>query len=159
MEVQEEKSKLPLYYERYLALEEKYPEAIVIQQMGDFYEVMGKNPQEASNIIFYSCNGVYEYDDITGISKVMKKCNINFKIDNLIEEKSYEHISINIFKKNIRKDIPFSKFFEMVDENKFRIYLDFYSCFAQGLLIKGYCKKSEIELFITEINDVQFTFD
>lgn len=108
---------------------------------------------------FYSCNGVYEFDDNIGISKMMKKCNIYFKIDNLLEEKSYEHVSITIFKKNIRKDISFNKFCEMVDENKFRVYLDFYSCFAQGLLIKGYCKKSEIELFITEINDVQFTFD
>ena len=52
-----------------------------------------------SNIIFYSCNGVYEFDDNAGISKMMKKCNIYFKIDNLLEEKSYEHISINIFKK------------------------------------------------------------
>lgn len=121
--------------------------------------VIDKIEIKDSNIIFCSCNGVYEFDVNTGISKVMKKCNINFKIGNLIKEKSYEHISINIFKKNIRKDIPFSKFCEMVDENKFRVYLDFYSCFAQGLLIKGTCKKSEIELFITEINDVQFTFD
>lgn len=121
--------------------------------------VIDKIEIKDSNIIFYSCNGVYEFDDNIGISKMMKKCNIYFKIDNLLEEKSYEHVSITIFKKNIRKDISYNKFCEMVDENKFRVYLDFYSCFAQGLLIKGYCKKSEIELFITEINDVQFTFD
>lgn len=56
-EVQETKPKLALFYEKYLALEEKYPETIVFQQMGDFFEVMGKNAQEASNILGLTLTG------------------------------------------------------------------------------------------------------
>ena len=46
----------------------------------------------------------------------------------------------------------------MIKKDNFKIYLDFYSSFAQGLLLKGYCNKCEIELLITEINDIQFIF-
>ena len=46
----------------------------------------------------------------------------------------------------------------MIKKDNFKIYLDFYSSFAQGLLLKGYCNKYEIELLITEVNDIQFIF-
>lgn len=46
----------------------------------------------------------------------------------------------------------------MLINNNFKIYLDFYSSFAQGLLLKGFCDKYEIELLITEVNDIKFIF-
>lgn len=112
-----------------------------------------------SNLILCSNKGIYEHNVNTGIFKIMKKCNIHIKIDNFVEEESYEHISICVFKKNIRKNISFDKLCKMVNDNNFKIYLDFYSYFAQGLLLKGYCNKYEIELSITEINDIQFIFN
>ena len=111
-----------------------------------------------SNLILCSNKGVYEFDDNAKAYKFVEKCNVYIKIDNLIEEESYEHISICIFKKNIRKNISFDKFYKMVRDNNFKIYMDFYSNFAQGLLLKGYCNKHETELLITEIKDIQFVF-
>lgn len=120
--------------------------------------VINKIEIRDSNLVLCSNKGVYEFDVNIGTYKIVENCNIHIKIANLSEEESYEHISICIFKKNIRKDISFDKFCKMVNNDNFKIYLDFYSSFAQGLLLKGYCNKHEIELLITEVNDIQFIF-
>lgn len=111
-----------------------------------------------SNIILCTDKGVYEFDNNIGIYKISKNCNIHILIDKLNEEELYEHISIYLFKKNIRKDISFNNFCKLVKKNQFKIYLDFYSTFAHGLLLKGYCNKYEIDLLITEVNDIKFIF-
>ena len=111
-----------------------------------------------STLILCAEKGIYEFDVNIGTYKIRGNCNILIKIDNLNEKESYEHISVYLFKKNVRKDITFNKFCEIVKNDDFKIYLDFYSSFAQGLLLKGYCGKYEIELLITEVNDIQFIF-
>lgn len=120
--------------------------------------VINKIEIKDSALILSSDKGIYEFDVNIGTHKIMENCDILIKIDNLNEKESYEHISIYLFKKNIRKDISFNKFCEMIKKDNFKIYLDFYSSFAQGLLLKGYCNKYEIELLITEVNDIQFIF-
>ena len=90
--------------------------------------------------------------------KEAEKMKFGAKRPKINEKESYEHISVYLFKKNVRKDITFNKFCEIVKNDDFKIYLDFYSSFAQGLLLKGYCGKYEIELLITEVNDIQFIF-
>lgn len=89
LEVQEEKPKLPLYYERYLALEEKYPEAIVIQQMGDFYEVMGKNAQEASNVLELTLTG----RDV-GLPERVAMCGFPYHVKEVYIEKLTKHSAV-----------------------------------------------------------------
>lgn len=120
--------------------------------------VINKIGIKDSALILYADKGIYEFDVNIGTHKIRENCDIIIKIDNLNEKESYEHISIYLFKKNVRKDISFKKFCEMIKKDNFKIYLDFYSSFAQGLLLKGYCNKYEIELLITEINDIQFIF-
>lgn len=111
-----------------------------------------------STLILCAAKGVYEFDVNIGTHKIRENCNILITIDGLSEKESYEHISVNLFKKSVRKDISFNKFRGMVKNNNFKIYLDFYSNFAQGLLLKGFCDKYEIELLITEVNDINFIF-
>lgn len=118
------------------------------------------NKIEIKDSVLFLCadKGIYEFDINIGTYKIMENCNIIIKINNLNEKESYEHISLYIFKKNVRKEISFNKFCELVKNDNFKIYLDFYSSFAQGLLLKGYCNKYEIELLITEVKDIQFIF-
>lgn len=120
--------------------------------------VINKIGIKDSTLILCAEKGIYEFDVNIGTYKIRGNCNILIKIDNLNEKEFYEHISVYLFKKNVRKDITFNKFCEIVKNDDFKIYLDFYSSFAQGLLLKGYCGKYEIELLITEVNDIQFIF-
>lgn len=120
--------------------------------------VINKIEIKDSTLILCAEKGIYEFDVNIGTYKIRGNCNILIKIDNLNEKESYEHISLYLFRKNVRKDITFNKFCEIVKNDDFKIYLDFYSSFAQGLLLKGYCGKYEIELLITEVNDIQFIF-
>lgn len=120
--------------------------------------VINKIEIKDSVLLLCADKGIYEFDINIGTYKIMENCNIIIKINNLNEKESYEHISLYIFKKNVRKEISFNKFCELVKNDNFKIYLDFYSSFAQGLLLKGYCNKYEIELLITEVKDIQFIF-
>ena len=120
--------------------------------------VVNKIEIKDTNLILYLDKGIYEFDTDIGKYKIVENCNIFMKINELKEEEAYEHISISFFKKNTRKDISFNDFCEMVGKNSFRIYLDFYSYFAKSVLLKGYCNKAEIELLITEVNDIQVIF-
>lgn len=120
--------------------------------------VINKIEIKDSILVLCADKGIYEFDTNIGKYKIMENCNIIIKIDNLNEKDSYEHISLYLFKKNVRKEISFNKFCELVKNDNFKIYLDFYSRLAQGLLLKGYCNKYEIELLITEVKDIQFIF-
>lgn len=120
--------------------------------------VINKIGIKDSTLILCAEKGIYEFDVNISTYKIRGNCNIHIKIDNLNEKESYEHIFVYLFRKNVRKDITFNKFCEIVKNDDFKIYLDFYSSFAQGLLLKGYCGKYEIELLITEVNDIQFIF-
>lgn len=120
--------------------------------------IINKIEIKNSTLILYVDKGIYEFDVNIGTYKIRENCKIFIKTDGLNENESYEHISVYLFKKNVRKDISFNKFSEMIKNNNFKIYLDFYSNFAEGLLLKGFCDKYEIELLITEINDIKFVF-
>ena len=120
--------------------------------------IVNKIEIKDSTLILNFVNGIYEFDDNIKMYKNIKDCNIHINIDNLNENEAFEHISINLFKKNIRKNLSSNEFIEMVKKDNFKIYLDFYSTFTRGILLKGYCKKYEIELLISEINDIQVVF-
>ena len=120
--------------------------------------VINKIEIKDSTLILCLSKGVYEFNANIGIYNISENCNIHMNIDDLNEKEVCEHVSINLFKKNIKKDISFNKFCELVNRYNFRIYLDFYSNFAKGILLKGYCNKHEIEFFVTEVNDIQFVF-
>ena len=120
--------------------------------------IIDKVEVESSKLIFYISKGIYEKELNTGEYKETGKCHILIEMDDFDEAQAYEHISINVFRRNVRKNISFEKFCELVLKRKFIIYLDFYSNFAKGLLIKGHSKKQEVELLITEIRDIQLIF-
>ena len=112
-----------------------------------------------SSLVLHINDGLYNQQKKLSETKTTQSCRIDIQIDNLIEQEAYEHISINVFKRNFRKNISFYKLAKMINDNNLRIYLDFYSDFANGLLIKGFCNKMEIELLITEINSIKYIFE
>ena len=120
--------------------------------------IINKIEIKDSAVILYFGNGIYAFDDHMAMYKIVENCNIYINVDNLNEKEAYEHISIQFFKKNVRKDLSFNKFIEMVKKDNFKIYLDFHSDFAKGILLKGNCNKYEIEMLITEVNDIQVVF-
>lgn len=107
-----------------------------------------------SKILLYIYDGLYKIG-IENPIKVQKRCNISISVDDLKKESVWEHVDITVYSKNAKKNISFSKFCKMVYKNKFRIYLDFYSNFAKGLLLKGFSNKREVELLITEIEKIE----
>ena len=120
--------------------------------------IINKIEIKDSAVILYFVNGIYAIDDNIETYTIVENCNIYINVDNLNEKEVYEHISVQLFKKNVRKDLSFNKFIEMVKKDRFKIYLDFYSDFAKGILLKGNCNKYEIEMLITEVNDIQVVF-
>ncbi len=120
--------------------------------------IINKIEIKDSAVILYFVNGIYAIDDNIETYTIVENCNIYINVDNLNEKEVYEHISVQLFKKNVRKDLSFNKFIEMVKKDSFKIYLDFYSDFAKGILLKGNCNKYEIEMLITEVNDIQVVF-
>lgn len=113
---------------------------------------------EENGLILYSKGGIYRCKNDNKDYKRIENCKIHIKIDYFSKEVSYEHISIYAFKKNNRKEISVKKLCKMVDSYGLNIYLVFYSLFANSLLIKGYCNKYEIELLISEINDILLVY-
>lgn len=120
--------------------------------------IIDKIEIKKSSLILYSHEGVYKLNDKTKEYEKIKNCKIIIEIKDLVEEECHEHISIDIFKKNLKRNISFNKFCDLVAKNKYKIYLDFYSPFARGLLFKGCSKKCEVELLITEVIDFQIDF-
>lgn len=54
---QEDRSKYPAYYRRYLDEQKKHPDAVVIQRVGDFYEVYGEKAAEVSSDLDLTLTG------------------------------------------------------------------------------------------------------
>ncbi|MBR7160755.1 MAG: hypothetical protein IKD20_06960 [Clostridia bacterium] len=90
-------------------------------------------------------------------NRISKNQKIEILIEGLELGSEYEHIYTVHFQKNVRKDLPFDKFLALVEKYKMRIYLDFYSQWAQAMHIKGTIDKFEIEITISEVKDISLT--
>ncbi len=102
---------------------------------------------------FYILNENQKLLDKTKASKMI------IEIDDLKVDTIYQHIKI--IKKNRKKykEISYENFLYMIKESGFRIYLDYYSQFANSILLKGNSSKNEIEFVITDIEKINYIID
>ena len=101
-------------------------------------------------------NGIYIADNNDDY-KLSKECKLELYIDDLKGNEDC-HISIIKFKKTRRIDVSFNEFLNLLRKGKFRVYLDFYSNFAKAIYIKGNIDNTEIEMIVTEIEDLLIKF-
>lgn len=101
-------------------------------------------------------NGIFIANENTEYS-LSNSCKLNLFINDF---KTHEdcHVSIIKFNKSKRKDLSFNEFICTLEKNKFQIYLDFYSDFAKAIYLKGKMNNIEMEICISEINDLVVEF-
>ena len=100
-------------------------------------------------------NGAYLLDDHNKFYNKADPCEIEIYIDNLDIRKLYQHINVRMIRKGKIKEIEFDSFLTLLSKNKLNVDIDYYSYFARSLLIKGFVRKFEILLEITEIKDIR----
>ena len=106
---------------------------------------------KSSSLKFFIQDGIYLYNG--NEIELFKDRKLVIDINNF-DCNIYNHITIYKFIRNIRKEISLNKFVKMLTKNRLRIYLDFYSEFADALLMKGFRGKYEVEIIITDINEI-----
>lgn len=111
---------------------------------------------DKSKLQFYFYKGVYILEDSDKkINPLLStSCKLIFNIEKLLVGKEYQHITIYSLKNNKRKELSFSKLIVLIEKYKFKIYLDYYSPFARSVLMKGKVGKLEIEISITEVENI-----
>lgn len=110
-------------------------------------------------IILEFYNGIYILDESGKEAELSKKCYLELKINFFDRRKMYESIQINLIRKNRIKEIEYAEFETMLMKNAITVYLDYYSPFADSLLIKGSMKQGGIEFIVTEIAELSFIFE
>lgn len=109
---------------------------------------------EDSSLILEFIDGPYIKNDNMDEVKKLYKCQMNIIIEHLEKGKEYEHINIQVAHKKKIKTIHFYKFAKLVKKIKFKIYLNYYSNFANSMLIKGTLFPFEVELTISEVKNI-----
>lgn len=96
---------------------------------------------------------------INGSSKLTGKCIIKLALQDLDLTNSYEHILIVKNGHGRLKEISYNGFVKLVNKYGFKIYLDYYSCFAKAILLLGNINGKEYYFRITEIKELKFMFE
>lgn len=82
-------------------------------------------------------------------------CNsIDIAIKGLKRGFEYEHIDIVLFRKARRKFVDFNKLTKLINKHGLKIYINFYSSLAEGILIQGLLGCYEVEIVFSEIEDI-----
>lgn len=103
---------------------------------------------EKSELILLFSNGIYQNGH-----KLSDRTELRLKISE-IQDNEYAYVSICKFIKNKRIYVNYNEFAEMIKKDRFYIEIELYSDLAKGLLLKGYSKKTEMEVFITDIENL-----
>ncbi len=110
-------------------------------------------------IILEFDDGVFLLDDLGRETVLSKKCYLKVQINDFDRQNMFQHININLVRKNRIKDVEYDKFETLLSKNSFSVYLDYYCPFGDALLIKGNIDKYGIEFEVSEIAELSFTFD
>ena len=100
-----------------------------------------------SKLIIHLENGIYNC-----ITNTVEDSKIELEIENFHKNQLYGNIIIS---KNKKRNISIRKFKKLLLKNKFKIYLDLYSSVFNVILLKGTINKMELEIFISEVCNVQ----
>lgn len=111
-----------------------------------------------SMISLYFDKGVYNLDG-EGKEQSLSpscKCNITLPIYNVKDIPSY--LVIHKKWKNKIVEISYDSLCKMLEKNYFSIDYDFYSYFANAVLLKGFVGKYALEFLITDIQNMELVF-
>lgn len=101
-------------------------------------------------------NGAYVLDEAGNEPYLSKPCKMNIFIEDFDKNRLFEHCT---FFKSHRKhvtEVDLSEVKKLLLKNNFKIYLDFYSPFANAISIRGNIGKHAVELIVTEIQSIKF---
>lgn len=108
------------------------------------------------NLIFNT--GVYKLNEEGKETEKTSKCIVALEISGFDKISPWKHITVYKVRKNKFKEISLNDFCEMLKDNEFKIYLDYYCIFAKSMLLKGSLGKFGIEITLTEIEKVTYNF-
>lgn len=103
-------------------------------------------------------SGIYILDQSHKECNLTKQCELIIKIMRFSSTRLYEHLEVNVYKKNKFYEVDFFDFIEIVEKNHFNIDDVFYSSFSDSILIKGFSGKNKIEFLISEISNIEIHF-
>lgn len=110
-------------------------------------------------IILEFDDGVYLLDETGRETVLSKKCYLEIKINFFNRQKMFEHIEIERIYKKKSEEIEYDEFITLLSKYAFSIYLDYYSPFADSLLIRGSIGKYGIDFVVTEVAELTYTFE
>lgn len=121
----------------------------------------GLHDTQVSNIKCYDSkfilnfeNGFYNLNENQKLLDKTDKSKMIIDIKDLNDENIGQYITIT--KKGNKKELNFKYFLKKVERFGFEINLDYYSQFANSLLLKGQILNVEFELIITDIKKIYF---
>lgn len=103
--------------------------------------------------------GVYVLNEQGKASELSGPCRMVISIKFFDRDKMYEHISVTKTKKSKEKYIEYADFLQLVEKYSFEIYIDYYSFFAEAILLTGNCGENAIRFEITEVENVKYIFE
>ena len=129
-----------------------------ISQYGLHDTTINKVELKNNSIVFDFHNGVYLYDFNRKLTEKTDPCSMKIFIIDFNIDKAYEHIEIKHIYKSKIKEMKFQDFLKLFKKNYFQVYLDYYSFFANSILLIGTIQKHEIQMKITEVDRITFDF-
>lgn len=107
----EAKQNIPQFYTEYLTVQEKYPNAIVLTRLGDFYEMFGDSAKKAADKLELTLTG-----RIVGAERV-PMCGVPFHATDSYIEKLLEQYSVVVLE-NKKEPIYIQSYAELLAQNE-----------------------------------------
>lgn len=111
-----------------------------------------------NGVEFVFREGVYLLDSTGKMTNKTDTCTMDVYICDFDKDSIYQHVEVRKIFKNKIAEIEFKEFLKLLNKNSFKIYLDWYSFFANSMLLTGSIGRYEIEIKITEIEKFFFAF-
>jgi N12 class adenine-specific DNA methylase len=102
---------LPSFYSEYLTTQDKYPQAIVLTRLGDFYEMLGESARKAADKLDLTLTG-----RIVGAERI-PMCGVPFHATDAYIEKLLEQYSVVVIEKE-KEPIYIQSYAESLAQNE-----------------------------------------
>lgn len=110
-------------------------------------------------IELYFDKGVYVINEKGQEAEISGPCRISINIQQFDSCKMFEHITITKSRKSKITDIEYEDFLKSVRKYSFKLYVDYYSFFAESILLIGSCGENMFYFTITEVEKVDYIFE
>ena len=101
---------IPPFYKEYLTAQDKYPKAIVLTRLGDFYEMFGESARKAADKLDLTLTG-----RIVGAERI-PMCGVPFHATDAYIEKLLEQYSVVVLEKD-KEPIYIQSYAETIEQN------------------------------------------